>query len=170
LAEKLDSIVSLLSARQAISLPDNDALKSPTANPRTPGSANATGPFIDPGLPQALLLTTPARSSPISNLPYGASADEKLQFFQNDMALYFPFVMIPAGTTAEALRATKPFLHDSIMMVLSYQNVSQQSDLRAEFIQSCTNKIFLQGKKSLDLLQGILIFAAWYHHYLSPSP
>jgi hypothetical protein len=86
------------------------------------------------------------------------------------MASQFPFVVIPAGMTAEELRAAKPFLYENIMMVTSYSKVSRQLKLRSEVIKSLTEQTFILGKKSLDLLQGIVVFAAWYHHYQWASP
>ncbi|OAA67975.1 hypothetical protein SPI_00170 [Niveomyces insectorum RCEF 264] len=184
LVEKLDSIVSLLSDRRTVASrsEDQDAATSPTASPDTSVQTNAAaaaatatavaaaGPRLDADLPRALLPPAPLHAAAVSGLPWGASADWQLQFFQTDMASYFPFVVVPAGTTAAGLRATKPSLHDSIMMALSYQNVARQAELRDAYIRSCTSQIFLQGKKSLDLLQSILVFAAWYHHHLLPSP
>ena len=37
------------------------------------------------------------------------------------------------------------------------------------FRQTLARKVLVNGEKSLDLLQSILIYLAWYHHYLCPQ-
>lgn len=99
-----------------------------------------------------------------------ATADEQLQEFRVNMANNFPFVVVPPGTDAAELRATRPNLYDAIMMITTYRDASRQSKLRNRFIQIVMKQLFMEGKKSLDLLQGLLVFIAWYHHYLAVSP
>jgi hypothetical protein len=118
--------------------------------------------------PQTLNPQIPNGVHPVSlHLP---SAETPLQFFQNNMASHFPFVVIPPGITSYDLCTASPFLYEIIMMVTSYPQASRQAILRSEIMESLTKQVFLQGKKSLDLLQGILLFAAWYHHHLWESP
>lgn len=77
------------------------------------------------------------------------------------MANYFPFVVIPSNTTAQHLRTSKPFLFLSIMAVSSYQKTGQQTTLSMEIMKRLSEQMLIRGEKSLDLLQGILVYAEW---------
>jgi hypothetical protein len=182
---KLDNLVSLLTttrmpasnissepnSRSASSLHSTEDLPPPALmSPDAHSWAGMVVSCTDPGFPQFL----PANSYISGDLGpepgRKSTADDQLRAFQGSMASYFPFVVIPEGVPAESLKATKPFLYDNIMMVTSYSKVFRQSSSRSMIIRSFTEQVLLQGKKSLDLLQGIVVFAAWYHHHLWSSP
>jgi len=84
-----------------------------------------------------------------------------LDNYQVSMARYFPFVVIPLSTTAPQLRISKPFLFLSIMAVSSYQKNGQQTTLSTEIMRLLSERMLLKGEKSLDLLQGVLVYAEW---------
>jgi hypothetical protein len=84
-----------------------------------------------------------------------------LENYQASMANYFPFVVIPPDTTAQHLRISKPFLFLSVMAVSSYQKTGQQTTLSAEIMKRLSEQMLFKGEKSLDLLQGVLIYAEW---------
>lgn len=132
-----------------------------------------------PAPPPSLLQNEPLPSEPsvataedqlLPSSPEIAVDDDKLQDFQKNMSNYFPFVVVPPGINAAGLRSVKPHLYDNIIMIASYHDVSRQLKLRSQIIRNTTERIFLHGEKSLDLLQGLLLFVAWYHHYLGVSP
>ncbi|CAM1502540.1 Fc.00g045240.m01.CDS01 [Cosmosporella sp. VM-42] len=149
--------------------PIQDTLASQPAIPEAPSWVDTSVLRLNPIPPQSTYSSShrshDLRPSSIST----PSADDHIRAFQNNMTSHFPFIVIPTGTTAEELRITKPFLYHNIMMVTSYPNVSRQAQSRSEVVKSFTEQIFLQGKKSLDLVQGIIVFVAWYHHHLSDS-
>jgi hypothetical protein len=119
-------------------------------------------------LPQPQSLAPQSRSLPLVSSPF--SADEQLLAFQTHMTPYFPFIVIPKTTTASELQREKPFLYQNIMMVTSHRYVSSQLEQRARIMRDASEHMFVYGRKSLDLLQGLLVFIAWYHHYLGVSP
>jgi hypothetical protein len=84
-----------------------------------------------------------------------------LENYQTFMAKYFPFVVIPSDTTAQLLRASKPFLFLSVMAVSSYQKTGQQTTLSMEIMKRLSEQMLFRGEKSLDLLQGVLVYAEW---------
>jgi hypothetical protein len=84
-----------------------------------------------------------------------------LENYQASMANYFPFVVIPSNTTAQHLRISKPFLFLSVMVVSSYQKTGQQTTLSAEIMKHLSEQMLFKGQKSLDLLQGVLVYAEW---------
>ncbi|KAH8645439.1 hypothetical protein BX600DRAFT_444439 [Xylariales sp. PMI_506] len=184
LEKKLDSLVSLLTVtpRQASLGVDADVASqlSPkrVTEPLThqPIDSEARS-CIDvsvtdfvPSPPQLTYLGRQASNSTVLTSSLTLPADDQLRYFQNNMVPYFPFVVIPEGMTAESLHTSKPFLYDNIMMVTSFSKVSKQSKMRSAIIASFAEQFFIRGNKSLDLLQGTIVFAAWYHHCLCASP
>jgi hypothetical protein len=91
-----------------------------------------------------------------------------LENYQASMANYFPFVVIPSNTTAQQLRISKPFLFLSVMAVSSYQKTGRKTTLSAEIMRRLSEQMLFKGEKSLDLLQGVLVYAEWFVlYYLS---
>lgn len=71
------------------------------------------------------------------------------------------FVMIPPSVTARELRAKKPFLLDVISLVSSRQVVVSQKDANDKVLAYLSEHLLLCGEKSMDLLQGLLVYLAW---------
>ncbi|KAK8172326.1 hypothetical protein BKA80DRAFT_340058 [Phyllosticta citrichinensis] len=68
------------------------------------------------------------------------------------------------------MRQEKPFLLRVIVTVASIQDLVRRKALGEEVLKDIAHRLLFQGEKTLDLLQGILVFAAWYHHHLSTKP
>jgi hypothetical protein len=81
------------------------------------------------------------------------------------MADLFPFVTLPQGLSCRELLQQRPMLMFAVLTVASYDSVLLQLTLSREFRKVVTVKI-MNGEKSLDLLQGLLVFIAWHHHYM----
>lgn len=103
-----------------------------------------------------------------------AVATVLLENYQASMARHFPFVIIPLGTTAQDLRASKPFLFLSLMAVSSYQRSGQKTTLSIDVVRRLGEQMLFRGEKSLDLLQGLLVYAEWsvltFAHVATLSP
>jgi hypothetical protein len=86
--------------------------------------------------------------------------DQMIQIFhaQNEC---FPFVTITENTTAEALRQKRPFLLLSILVVASAADLVLQKTLDEQFRKVLATRVVMQGEKSLDYLQGLLVYLAW---------
>lgn len=81
------------------------------------------------------------------------------------MADYFPFVTLPKDCSCRDLLQQRPMLMFAVLTVASYDSVLLQLTLSREFRKVVTVKV-MNGEKSLDLLQGLLIFIAWHHRYM----
>lgn len=81
------------------------------------------------------------------------------------MVDFFPFVMLPKDCSCRDLVLHRPLLMFSVLTVASYDSVPLQRTLSREFRKVAMVKI-MNGEKSLDLLQGLLVFIAWHHHYM----
>ncbi|KAF2144124.1 uncharacterized protein K452DRAFT_267286 [Aplosporella prunicola CBS 121167] len=190
LEQKLDQLVNLLSNNQASSPTSSsntnnytnitETLRSDPA-PAVPDASSSSNYQFRPSPPiegerGAVFAHRPDKSPsqtcpPTANSgPSDAVAERCLHQFQTYMAPYFPFVVIPQGTTIAQLRATKPFLLNAIVTVASYQNLDHQRKLGDGLMASVAHGLLMRGEKSLDMLQGLLVWLAWYHPHLFVNP
>lgn len=77
----------------------------------------------------------------------------------------FPFINIPSHMTLDTLRRQRPFLLLSILTFGTDSNVTLQNQLDAELRENLARRVMINGEKSLDALQGILLYLIWYHYY-----
>ncbi|KAJ4208358.1 hypothetical protein NW767_001462 [Fusarium falciforme] len=90
-----------------------------------------------------------------------ASAESLLNTFKS-MVDYLPFIVFPDDCNVSYLAATKPFLLLSILTVASGSQMVQKHALYDdEFRKALGLKYVSGGEKSLELLQGVLIYCAW---------
>ena len=73
---------------------------------------------------------------------------------------YLPFITLSPSTTAHQLHQENPFLWLSVMTVASTES-TEQITLSKRFRKLLGHEAFLEGTRSLDLLQAILVYAAW---------
>jgi hypothetical protein len=91
-----------------------------------------------------------------------ASAESLLNTFKS-MVNYLPFIVFPDDPPISYLATTKPFTLLSILTVASGSKMAQKHALYDdEFRKALGLKYVSGGEKSLELLQGLLIYCAWY--------
>jgi len=83
------------------------------------------------------------------------------------MVDFFPFVTLPKELFIRDLIQQRPMLMFAVLTAASYDTTLLQAALSREFRKVAMVKI-MNGEKSLDLLQGLLVFIAWHHHYMDP--
>ena len=88
-----------------------------------------------------------------------------LDRFRTNAAQQFPFVIISADASLEAVRKKTPFLFLAVTATMIFDNPFLQHQLGEEIRQQAFQRILLGAEKSLDLLQGLLIYIAWYCHF-----
>jgi hypothetical protein len=76
-------------------------------------------------------------------------------------ASYFPFVQIPADSTVPSLSRTSPFLLLAILTTASMRDPPLYHQMDHEFKRILSTKVIVEGRKSLDFIQGILVYVAW---------
>jgi hypothetical protein len=92
------------------------------------------------------------------------SDDVLLSTYRQQLTPQFPFVVIPPGLTAKEVATSRPFLMQVIRMAASVR------DLRSMRAQSCavlkhiSDAMLARSERSMDLLQGILVFLGFYHN------
>ncbi|KKO98742.1 hypothetical protein THAR02_09153 [Trichoderma harzianum] len=89
-----------------------------------------------------------------------ASAESLLRNF-NFMLEYIPFIVLPADSTVTQVAATKPFILLAILTVSSRSRPVQKHSLYdEEFLRVLGLKYVSGGERSLQLLQGLLIYCS----------
>lgn len=81
------------------------------------------------------------------------------------MADFFPFVTLPKDVPCRDLVIQRPVLTLAVITAATSESISLQMTLSREFRKVIMVKI-MNGQKDLDVLQGILVFLAWHHHYM----
>ena len=103
-------------------------------------------------------------------LPDLHQAEELLTIFRRDFCPEFPFVLLSPDETSKSLSHDKPFLFLSIVAVTSYANPQLQRRLGREIMNQIASRMIIKNEKGLDLLQGLLVYLAWYHYSLQDGP
>lgn len=80
----------------------------------------------------------------------------------------FPFVVVDANVPALRLRREQPFLFLSILTVTSHKSPRVQNLLSDELRRQLA-RVIEYSQKSLDILQGLLVYGAWYHAFYHPA-
>lgn len=172
--QQVETIMSILSANVQDSdlLPQGHDTKSPPS--RKSGNARATipAPYYDFSKHYA----TPENSSSQSSADESTAWDPvdvgllkeheamaMLEEFRRDFVEHFPFVVVDACVTVDLLRREQPFLFLSIMTTMAYRVPRIQRILADKIRDHIAAHISGCSLKGLEILQGLLVHAAYYH-------
>ncbi|GAB1317961.1 hypothetical protein MFIFM68171_08171 [Madurella fahalii] len=93
-----------------------------------------------------------------------------LEHYRRILVPRFPFVPIPTSSSAHELSLKEPFLFKVITrIVTARKRMSHDSDQSAFyrwFRQCLADELLREQRKTLEMLQAILIFTAWGDYYL----
>jgi hypothetical protein len=95
-------------------------------------------------------------------------ADMLLNVFRNRQH-YFPFVSISENASASSMAVDHPFLLMAILNVCSSRVPSLHQKTDERFRQVLSQRIVFHDEKSLDYLQGLLVYIAWYFNLCQPQ-
>ncbi|TAQ89648.1 hypothetical protein B7494_g2009 [Chlorociboria aeruginascens] len=168
---KLDSLVSFLTATHSNGLLPPPPDGSPDAHLRLPFQT------LDENIPLScdflpITIETPITHQDLlsSSLnPTSQDSDDLLKIFQLELTPHFPFVIIPQGTVARNLEQERPFLYSAIILAASCYTPTTQKALARDFVKDLNIRLFEHGEKSLDLLQGLLVYLGWFEFYYHPK-
>ncbi|EXJ53548.1 uncharacterized protein A1O5_13219 [Cladophialophora psammophila CBS 110553] len=97
--------------------------------------------------------------------------DEKLlSNFRTQMNIHFPFVVIPPQATAAALREEMPFLFRTCITAAAQADPLLLRQMADDLMRYIGDRMLMKGDKSIDLLQGLLVFSTWYQYYNHNNP
>jgi len=104
---------------------------------------------------------TPQRPTIIEHRKVTLDQAQQLLSSFRRLAPYFPFVQIPADATVPSLSRTSPFLLLAILTTAAIRDPPLCHQLDHEFKRVLSSKVIVEGRKSLDFIQGILVYVAW---------
>jgi hypothetical protein len=161
--EKLDNILGLL--QTGVDINHHAATVVRESTPSISSDLNGYMSSATQLTPEINSLDSHSDYSSVSSVPEFAltlaQAEEYLTVFKNQKLKYFPFVYIPATTTAEQLRLQRPFLYTCIMAISSQITVQQQA-LNLKVKELITLHMLHEPVNSgLDMLLGLLVYIGW---------
>ncbi|PYH43295.1 C6 zinc finger domain protein [Aspergillus saccharolyticus JOP 1030-1] len=96
-------------------------------------------------------------------------ANELVAFYVTELTAFAPIVVLPPHTTATQLRQSAPVLFLSVIAAASVSLDAQLAAvLNQEIIRVYAERFFINGDKSLELVQALLIMIVFYHPPDSP--
>ncbi|KAH8168502.1 Winged helix-turn-helix transcription repressor DNA-binding protein [Sarocladium implicatum] len=98
--------------------------------------------------------------------PGPTESDEVLlSIYRTRLSPQFPFVVIPQDVAAAELQRSRPCLAKAIQVVASLRSRRSMWNQSRDLLRHISESAFLGPDRSLDLLQGILVFLGFYHHF-----
>lgn len=117
--------------------------------------------LLEPKITTGVSPSTQARLSPIPQQKLTFEDAERLLTAFREISAFFPFVPVPGEATVPSLSTTSPFLLLAILTVSSITCPRTYHQLDHEFKRVLSSKVIVEGRKSLDFLQGLLVYIAW---------
>ncbi|KAH7092000.1 hypothetical protein FB567DRAFT_434919 [Paraphoma chrysanthemicola] len=97
-------------------------------------------------------------------------AEELMSIWRNDLVHACPGITIPRNWTAYELRANKPSLFHAVMAAAAHSKGSELSDkLHEEAVYLYARSAFINGEKSVQSIQAMLVTVAYYSPPKSPG-
>lgn len=87
------------------------------------------------------------------------SAESLLSF--KTKACGFPFVIVPPQASLDIMCRQRPFLLLTILTWGAHETSKLQRTLDLEIREQLSGRVTVKGEKSMDLLQGILVYLWW---------
>ena len=90
-------------------------------------------------------------------------AEELLRFYRDAYSSFNPYMEPPPVTMRVAeLQAQKPLVWIGIVFVTSFHDFERQNKLGRAMIYYLSDRLYQNNVKSLELLQGLLVFLNWF--------
>ncbi|KAJ5958029.1 uncharacterized protein N7479_005179 [Penicillium vulpinum] len=96
------------------------------------------------------------------------AADGFLERFRT-MSSYFPFFMVPSHATVLKMCKEQPFALVAALAAATSSEKEVQKSLGDKFRTCALHTIMVHNERSLDLLNGVLVYLAWYQFYYIPK-
>ncbi|KAH7139968.1 hypothetical protein B0J13DRAFT_447937 [Dactylonectria estremocensis] len=164
LERKFKEIQSSLGETQAASLVslsdltvESDAQFAASSKSHSPGTSSTL---------DSLLFVGSFNSTPAEPLPNGVSshgqAEELYWEFVHNCAPLYPVVHIPESLTCELTRTSRPAFFRAILTAASSTTDPRLSRVLFQGTgRFLAEKVIVEGEKSLDLVQALLVMATW---------
>jgi hypothetical protein len=94
-------------------------------------------------------------------------AEKCLLKYHSKSPVYFPFVIIPNDWTSQSMMTEHPTLLLATLTTMC-NSTRLQKTLDSGFREVLSQRVLVHGEKSLDILQGLLVYLAWHPFHLRP--
>ncbi|KAK3946003.1 hypothetical protein QBC46DRAFT_349276 [Diplogelasinospora grovesii] len=88
-------------------------------------------------------------------------AELALDEYKTNFMPNFPFVLLESGTTAQQLSSKKPFVFRAVLLAAARLPLERRKQMKRNLAAYLGQHLLVNEERSLDLLQGLLIFIAW---------
>lgn len=137
--------------------PETEQYQPSSASYSAAGASTSTGPATSISSLQSSSIHD-FSAKPQFNI---SSAENLLSSFR-EMLIHFPCILLPADATVPNLAASKPFVLLAILSAASGSRTLHGHSLYdEEFRKVLGLKFMAGGERSIELLQGVLIYCAW---------
>lgn len=89
-------------------------------------------------------------------------AELLLQKFKLEFSQFFPFVVIPPEQNFLDLKNKNPFVTIVVLMIGCRHDNVLQTTIAKKIRELISYSTLIKGEKNLDLLQGVMLFLAWW--------
>ncbi|KAK0112917.1 hypothetical protein ONS95_014638 [Cadophora gregata] len=93
-----------------------------------------------------------------------------LMIFKEQFQPRFPFIAVQNDISADLLRSKKPWIYKAVMMIASQNDRHRQIETSKQFLMEISAAMLIRGDKSLDMLQGLILYNAWSYYYCPVIP
>lgn len=164
LEKKIDGIVSLLAAQKGLSPLTPESPQDVPAQQPIPEDIQAVQLAPD-RLPPPIIGRSDDDYADLELFPgFRITHDEaakRLEVYRRDYVPEFPFVPMPDSLASHEFYSESRFLFWTILAVVSPLKEKVQMDFKAWFRKYLAEHVVMGQERSLDILQGILVYLAW---------
>jgi hypothetical protein len=128
--------------------------KTPDSTQSSSTGASHRG-YTQPGSSRVIYSTV------LDDVFQNGEADRLVDVYRNSLTMRGPCVIVRTDMTARDVHRDSPFLFLAILFAASYDSSSRQHLLEDEIMKYISEHIILKGERSLDMLQGLLVFITW---------
>ncbi|KAK1813666.1 hypothetical protein LTR12_011939 [Friedmanniomyces endolithicus] len=82
------------------------------------------------------------------------------------LTIHFPFYCLRPDASVVDMATDRPLTTVAICTVTSSAHPDTQARLAQAFRHALSATVIMRGERSMDLLQGLMIFLAWHHNYM----
>ncbi|KAH8657906.1 hypothetical protein BX600DRAFT_468355 [Xylariales sp. PMI_506] len=159
LEQKLDSLTSFLQSKTGAmqtslvgEIPMSSLLDRSEYRDQAPSPSSAPSPGNRQHPP----------TTPLSGVTMSEIEEESILYaFRTQRLPVLPFMQIPATTSASQLKQDSPFLWLCISAIQT-QELVKKAYLAEQVRKVAAERIMINCEKSFDLLQGLLVYLAWF--------
>lgn len=167
----MESLIELIAANKGLSgVPEapaqvNKPLRASAPIQLSTPESNGNGE-ISGTPPESSIALQEENFDPISlGLLDEAHAYRIIDNFKEFFVPSFPFVIVESN--GPTVRQDRPFLFHAILAIASTESPSLQRELE-DVLRRRLARVIEHGQKSLDIVQGLLVYLAWYHTFFTP--